>query len=292
VNALGEIQDAISRLAAEIGPKVVGIGRFGSGVVVADGAVLTNAHVIRRDEVRVRFAGGRTAPGTVAGSDPENDLAVLSTDTGGVDPIVWGDGGRLDLGAAVFAVANPGGRGLRVTLGFVSSAGRSFRGPRGRRIKGSIEHSAPLPRGSSGSPVVDAEGRLLGLNTIRLEGGLILAIAADPALHARVDSLARGEGPTRVTLGLALAPPRVARRLRNAVGLPERDGLLVRGVVEASPAERAGIEHGDLIVAAAGTPITGVDDLYQQLENVASTGMIELQLVRGIDERSVEVSFG
>ncbi|HEX9415340.1 MAG TPA: S1C family serine protease [Gaiellaceae bacterium] len=289
---LQEIQGAIGALADEVGPKVAGVGRFGSGVVIGDGLVLTNAHVIRREHVRVRFADGRTESGTVAGIDPEGDVAVISADTGGIEPIEWADGDALGAGTPVFALANPGGRGLRVTLGFVSSVGRSFRGPRGRRIKGSVEHTAPLARGSSGSPIVDAEGRLLGLNTIRLEGGLILAIAADAGLRERATSLSRGEAPTRATLGLALAPPRVARRLRSAVGLPERDGLLVRGVVEESPAERAGIEKGDLIVSAGGTAIAGVDDLYELLDKTGPEGKIELELVRGTDERAVEVTLG
>lgn len=292
MQALQEVQDAIGSLADGIGPKVAGIGRFGSGVVIGEGSVLTNAHVVRREQVRVRFADGRTETGTVAGIDPEGDVAVISADTAGIEPIQWGDGSELPAGTPVFALANPGGRGLRVTLGFVSSVGRSFRGPRGRRIKGSVEHTAPLARGSSGSPIVDTEGRLLGLNTIRLEGGLILAIAADAGLRDRATALGRGEAPTRATLGLALAPPRVARRLRSAVGLPERDGLLVRGVLEASPAERAGIEKGDLIVAAAGTPVGGVDDLYEQLDKTGPGGKIELELVRGTDERAVEITAG
>jgi len=291
VSVLGEIQGLVQDIAAQVGPKVVGIGRFGSGVVVGEGSVLTNAHVIRRDEIRVTFADRRTVVGTVAGIDPETDLAVIAAETRQIEPISWGDGATVALGAAVFAVANPGGRGLSVTFGFVSSAGRSFRGPRGRRIKGSVEHSAPLPRGSSGSPLVDPHGLLIGLNTMRLEGGLILAIATDSAVQEQVGSLARGEAPTRVTLGLALAPPRVARRLRSAVGLPELDGLLVRGVLENSAAERAGIEHGDLIVGADGVPITGVDDLHEQLERAAAAGTIELQVVRGIEERAVEVAF-
>src|ERR671930_225984 len=102
----------------------------------------------------------------------------------------------------------------------ISSSGRSFRGPRGRRIEGAIEHTAPLPRGSSGGPLVDAEGRLLGLNAVRLEGGLILAVPATAALRERASRLLRGEAPTPHRLGVAVAPPRVARRLRHAVGLP------------------------------------------------------------------------
>jgi S1-C subfamily serine protease len=291
MEALEGVQAAVAGIAEQIGPKVVGVGPFGSGVVVADGAVLTNAHVVRREQARVRFPDGRTETAPVAGVDLDGDVAVVSVDTGGIAPIEW-NGGAPALGAAVFAVANPGGRGLHVTLGLVSATGRSFRGPRGRRISGSIEHTAPLVRGSSGSPIVDGEGRLLGLNTLRREGGLILALAADTGLRQRVDSLARGESPSRPVLGVALAPSRVARRLRGAVGLPERDGLLVRGVVEGGPAERAGIEQGDLIVAVAGAPVARIDDLHEALDRAGTGATLELAVVRGLDERTVEVSLG
>src|SRR5207237_7224960 len=130
-------------------------------------------------------------------------------------------GDALPFGRSVLALANPGGRGVWVTPGFVSSTARSFRGPRGRRVSGAIEHTAPLPRGSSGGPLVDGDGRLLGINAVRVDGGLILAIPADESLRDRVEALGRGEAPTRVRLGVAVAPPRVARRLRRAVGLPE-----------------------------------------------------------------------
>ena len=195
------------------------------------------------------------------------------------------------IGRAVLALANPGGRGLRVTPGFVSSGARSFRGPRGRRISGAIEHTAPLPRGSSGGPLIDAAGQLLGINAVRVDGGLILAIPADAALRERVEALGRGEAPQRVRLGVAIAPPRVARRLRRAVGLPERDGLLVRAVEEGSPAERAGIERGDLIVAAGGRELERVDALYEALDGARADGKLELTVVRGTDERTVTVTF-
>src|SRR5919204_423797 len=133
----------------------------------------------------------------------------------------------------------------------VVGLGRGFRGPRGRRVRDALEHTATLPRGSSGGPLVDVEGRLLGLNALRLEGGLILALPAGPALRERVQLLARGEAPSPHRLGVAVAPPRVARRLRRAVGLPERSGLLVRAVEQDGAAERAGIEAGGLLVAAA-----------------------------------------
>src|SRR5215218_4480558 len=284
---LDELQETIGAVRERVGPSVVGLGRGwgrGSGVVVADGRVLTNAHVLRGEEVAVT-CGDQVVMGRVAGLDANLDVAVIEAETGVAPPVAWEPDATVPAGLPVFALADPGGRGLRVSFGIVTATGRSFRGPRGRRIGGSIEHSAPLPRGSSGGPLVDAAGRLLGINTVRLEGGLILALPADAALRTRVDALARGEAGQRPRLGVALAPPHVARRLRRAVGLPERDGLLVRWVEDGSPADSAGIEKGDLIVAAGGEPVARIDDLEPRLAGDDVT----LTVVRGADERDVRV---
>src|SRR5436190_3316733 len=289
---LEEVTQAVRSASERVGPAVVGLGRGwgrGSGVVIGDGAVLTTAHNLRGDQVTVVFADGRRETGTVAGVDADGDVAVVSVDTGDAEPLEWGDPGELGPGSAVLALANPGGRGLRTTLGLVSSIGSSLRGPRGRRIRGTIEHTAPLPRGSSGGPLVDPDGRLLGLNAVRMDGGLIVALPADAALRQRADGLARGETPTRPRLGVAIAPAHVARRLRRAVGLPEREGLLVRRVEEGSPADRAGIEKGDLIVAAGGEPVARVDDLQPRVEAAADAEIV-LTVVRGSEEREVTVS--
>jgi serine protease Do len=295
MEAVVSLQEAIGEVAKRVGPSVVGLGRgwgHGSGVVIGEGRVLTNAHNLRREQVTVVFADGRRATGDVAATDPDLDLAVVEVDTGDAPAVTWDPGDSPAIGAPVLAVANPGGRGLRVTLGFVSSEGRSFRGPRGRRIGGAIEHTAPLPRGSSGGPLVDTEGRLLGLNALRLDGGLILAVPATAAVKERASRLARGETPASPRLGVAIAPPRVARRMRRAVGLPERDGLLVRAVEDGSPAARAGIERGDLLVTAAGRDLDGVDALYEALDAISpEAATLELTIVRGTEERTLTVEF-
>ncbi len=292
---LEELQSAIQAAAESTGPAVVGLGRgwgVGSGTVIAPGRVLTNAHNLRHTETTVTFHDGRQATGTVAGSDSDLDVAVIEVDTGDIEPVQWPSGADAPaLGHAVLALGNPGGRGLRVTPGFVSSTARSFRGPRGRRIVGAIEHTAPLPRGSSGGPLIDMAGNLLGINAVRVDGGLILSIPADQSVRERVEALGRGEQPTRVRLGVAIAPPRVARRLRRAVGLPERDGVLVRAVEDASPAANAGIARGDLLVAARGRELARVDALYEALDGARADGKLELTIVRGTEERAVTVTF-
>ena len=285
-----EMGQRLKAVADRVGPSVVGIGQrwgVGSGVSLGDGRILTNAHNVRREEVTVTLAGGETASGRVAGADVDKDIAVVTVEN--TPPAAdWAtDLAGVGIGTPIFALSNPGGRGLRVTYGFVSGTERSFRGPRGRRIAGSIEHTAPLLPGSSGGPIVDLEGRLLGLNTNRLGEGFYLAIPADAGLRERADGLARGKTPARPRLGVGLAPAHVAHGLRRAVGLPERDGLLIRAVEEGSPADVAGIKEGDLLVSADGRAIGDFDALFDALE--AAGEELRLTVVRGVDEHELVV---
>ena len=292
MSVLEELQSAITSDADKAGTAVVGIGsrQRGSGVVVADGRVVTNAHNVRGDEVTVTFADGRSVRGRLAGIDVDGDLAVINVDTGGARAAAWGEGDALTVGTPVFgAAASPTG-GTRVTFGTVSAVARAFRGPGGRRIAGSVEHTAPLAPGSSGGPIFDAEGRLLGLNTNRLGEGFYLALPADTALRERIDALGRGESTQRPRLGVAVAPSHIARRLRRSVGLPERDGLLVRGVEDDSPASKAGIVEGDLIVEVAGKAVTDADAMVEAI--AGATTPYEVRIVRGTEERTVTVGGG
>lgn len=290
MTVLEKIQEAVGSLAASVGPSVVGVsgrGASGSGFVIGPGRVLTNAHNVWGDRSAVTFEDGRSGEGRVLGIDVEGDLAVIEVDTGDAPALDLDGAAPPGIGAAVFGVGNPGGRGLRVTFGLISGIERSFRGPRGRRIDGSLEHTAPLLPGSSGSPVVDAFGRLLGINTHRLGEGFYLAIPADDAFRARVAALAAGESPKSVRLGVALAPSHVAGRLRRAVGLPEAEGLLVRGVEEGSPADRAGLVQGDLLTAAGERLLESVDDLFEVLDGSA----LQLTVLRGAERVTVPVEF-
>ena len=292
MTAIEELQTAVSSLAARVGPSIVGIGRGtrGSGVVLAAGKVLTNAHNLRGDQVTVTFADGRRIIGSVAGFDGDGDLAVIDVDTGDAAALDSGDGDALAVGSAVFGAGASHGGGARVTFGLVSAVAREFRGPGGRRIDGSVEHTAPLASGSSGGALLDADGRLVGLNTNRIGEGFYLALPANAGLRARVDALSRGETPRRAHLGVAVAPSHIARRMRRSVGLPEREGILVRGVEDDSLAAGAGIEAGDLLVEAGGQAITDADGLFTAL------GALELpfdvKLVRGAEERTVRVGGG
>jgi serine protease Do len=286
---LGELSDAVAEVIAAVSPSVVGVGRAGSGVVVAPGLVVTNAHNLR-GETEVSFGDSRVAVASVVGADVEGDLAVLAVDTGASPALDWAERAPA-LGHVVIGLSRPGGRGVRAGAGFISGLGLSFRGPGGSTVTGALEHGAPLVPGSSGGPLVDSDGRLVGINTHREGEGFYLALSAGAALKERVEALKRGEAPRRARLGVALAPPKVARHLRHAVGLPERDGLLVHAVEPEGPAGRAGVRRGDLIVSLAGQPVGSIEELATVLGSIGDAGTADLAVVRGVEELSISVQF-
>jgi len=287
-----EAQATTRRVADAVSPSVVRIGRHGGrgcGVVVAEGLVVTNAHNLRDRTTQVTFADGRAVQARASGVDRDGDLTVLAVDTGDTPALAWSDT-PAELGQPVYAVAAiPGGR--RITAGAVSAVDRSFRGPRGRLVTGAIEHTAPLARGTSGSPVVDGDGRLVGITTLRLGDGFSIAQPAGDDLRARVDDLAAGREPARVTLGVGVAPAHVSQRLRAAVGLPERPGALIRGVVEGSAADRSGLARGDLIVGIDDAEVADPAGLEAALAGVEPGATVTVHVVRGSDELSVTVTF-
>lgn len=288
MSALAELQQVVSDAAATVGPSVVAVGR-GAGIVVGADRVLTNAHNITdTDTVPVQFADGSRRDGSLAAADVDGDLAVVTVATADAPAATFADAGPA-LGQAVVAFGAPRRGPSRVTVGFVSGVDRTFRGPRDRLVHGAVEHTAPLGRGSSGGPIVDAEGRVVGIDTHRRGDGFYLAIPASPALRERVDALGRGEAPVRRRLGIAVAPPEVARRLRAAVGLPPRDGVLVRDVEADGAGAAAGLRVGDLIVASGDRELTRPDDLLRLLDE-AGPGDLPLTVIRGADEVTLTVT--
>jgi serine protease Do len=274
--AIEELSELVRTVGGSAGAAVVSIGRNGrgTGFVVAPGKVLTNA---------------RSAQGVVVGSDVDGDLVVLDVDTAAVAALEWSSDAVAP--GDVVLTATAGRHRRRVAWGQVTGTEAAFRGPRGRAIRGALEHTAPSAAGSSGAPVLDPAGRVVGINTHRLEHGFYLARAVDAPLRDAISAMAEGRRFERARLGVALAPPEVAARLRRSVGLAERDGLLVRGVVDDSPAARAGIREGDLLTKAADRDLRLPDDLFGVLGDVGEGAQLTIALVRGADELTVTVTF-
>ena len=289
MSALDELSQSLTSLAASVTPSIVGIGSRlrGSGVVVADGQVLTNAHNVRGDEVTVTFADGRSTTGRLAGIDVDGDLAVIAVDTAGAQAIAWGDGDgprpeRSSLpaprrpAAALGSRSGPSARSSGPSA--AREAGRSVAASstprRSRRVRPAARFSTPTGGCSGSTPTGSVRA-----STWRCR--------PTPPCGPGSRRSGRGESVARPRLGIAVAPARVSRRLRESVGLPERDGVLVRGVEDDSPAARAGIRDGDLIVEIAGQAVTEADQLQEIL---ASSPMpFEVKVVRGTDERTVSV---
>jgi serine protease Do len=289
MSVVDDLSTTARSVLATLGGAVVSIGQDGrgSGLVISSGKVLTNAHNLRDRTTLVTFADGRSEQGSVAGSDEDGDLVVLEVDTASVAPATWAE--QLpDAGDVVFALSR-GGHRPRISFGMVTAVDLAFDGPRGRQVHGGVEHTAPLVRGSSGGPVADADGRVVGLNTHRIGRGFYVARPIDAGLRSTIDDLAAGKSVVRPRLGIALAPPEVAAKLRASVGLPPRDGLLVRGVEDDGPAAAAGIAEGDLLVAAGDTPLVSIEALHDALGAASET--LVLTVLRGTEERVVTVTF-
>ena len=240
----------------------------GSGVIYTpDGYALTNAHVVAgATHLRASLVDGRELTADLVGSDPDTDIAVLRLMENGLPHAELGRSAHLRVGELVVAIGNPLGFQSTVTAGIVSALGRSMRGQSGRLIDSVIQTDAPLNPGNSGGPLVDGNGRVVGINTatIRMAQGICFAIGIDTAIDVATALMREGR-VRRARLGISTQTAPLDLRLRRALDLPRPAGVLVASVLPDSPAERAGLKAGDVILAYAGTPVGGVDDLHRLL---------------------------
>lgn len=285
----------ITRAVQQASPTVVLVntGRgSGSGVIVRrDGVILTNAHVVQNArEVDVTLASGQRIRGTVLGRDPSVDVAVVRVGGGDLPVAPLGDSDRLVVGQTAIAIGNPLGFERTVTVGVVSALNRTLRGS---TLESLIQTDAAISPGNSGGPLLDSQGRVIGINTavIRIEGaeGLGFAVPINLARDVANQLLTTGR-VRRAYLGIAQTG--VTPELAEQFGLAAREGVLVFEVQPGSPAARAGLRPRDVIVAMNGERVRDDGDLRRVLREVGPGNVVRLEVARPQGRTTVAVTLG
>jgi S1-C subfamily serine protease len=269
----------------------------GSGFVFTpDGLILTNSHVVHEARrIEVTLADGRRMPASAIGDDPASDLAVIRVEQARVDEpgltaAALGDSQQLRVGQLVVAIGNPYGFQSTVTAGVVSALGRSLRSYSGRLIDDVIQTDAALNPGNSGGPLVDSTGRVVGVNTATIlpAQGICFAIGINTAKFV-ASRLLRDGRIRRSFIGVSAQTVPVHRRVVRFYDLAKESGALVLSVEENSPAKRAGLRDGDIIMALEGKPVAGVDDLHRVLTDVRVGVSSSLTVLRRTEKLELKI---
>ncbi len=296
-----DLLDAYSRAvvgaADRVGPSVVkidvevpsraqrresGAGSGSGFVFTPDGLVLTNSHVVSGAKtIRVTLQDGRVLVADLVGDDPDTDLAVVRVTADHLIAAELGDSSRLRPGQLVTAIGNPFGFQHTVTAGVVSALGRALRARTVRLMENLIQTDAALNPGNSGGPLVTSDGLVVGVNTAVILGGQGIAFAV-PINTARVviSSLLRDGRVRRSHLGIAAQDAALPRALARSLGLTQERAVAVMSVNPSSPADRAGLAKGDLILGLSDVPVTGVDDLHRLLTDECIGQRIAMKVLR------------
>ena len=309
--AADELLDAYSRavigVAERVSPSVVNIevahqvrGRRGereahgngSGFVFTpDGFILTNSHVVHgATRLDVSLADGQRCQAQLIGDDPDTDLAVIRINAPNLLPAQLGSAQGVRVGQLVIAIGNPYGFQCTVTAGVVSALGRSLRAQSGRLMDDVIQTDAALNPGNSGGPLVTSHGLVIGVNTavIRPAQGICFATSIDTAKFV-AGRLIRDGRVRRSYIGLAGQNVPLPRRLVRHYQLPVESGILVVSFEPDSPARRAGLEAGDVIVGFDSQPIAGIDDLHRLLTDERVGRAVQLVIIRRTERLTLEV---
>lgn len=264
----------------------------GSGFIFTpDGFILTNSHVVHKARrIEVTLADGRTISAGLVGDDPETDLAVIRISGGGFPIAELGDSNLLRVGQLVVAIGNPYGFSATVTAGVLSAQGRSFRSRTGRLIDDIIQTDAALNPGSSGGPLVNGRGEVVGVNTaiIAAAQGICFAIPSNTARYV-AGRLIKDGRIRRSYIGVAGQNVPLHRRIVRFHGLENETGVLVTGVEENSPAARAGLQEGDIILRLAERAISSIDDLHRLLSDELVGVRVLMKVLRRLDVERLEI---
>src|SRR5438309_90292 len=282
--------DIKQRLDSRRGPREV--GGSGSGFVIApDGFILTNSHVVHdANQIAVSLPDGREYPAQLVGDDPDTDLAVIRIDAPHLAHVRLADSENLRVGQVVIAIGNPLGFQASVTAGVISALGRSMHAQSGRLIDNIIQTDAALNPGNSGGPLVNSAGEVIGVNTamIRPAQGICFAIGSNTAKLV-AGWLIRDGRIRRGYIGVAGQNVPIHRRIVRFYGLPLETGVLVVSVDKKSPAERAGLREGDLVVAFNDQPIGSVHHLHKILVGEQIGVSAKLTVIRHTEKLELSI---
>jgi S1-C subfamily serine protease len=289
--ALDAFSGVVVRVAETLMPAVVNIraeqgtrGGSGSGVLFTpDGFLLTNHHVVQdKTQVRVRLGDGRELPGRVVGADPWTDLAVVQADASGLPCAVLGDSSRLRVGQLAVAIGSPFGFDSTLTAGVLSALGRTLRSITGHLVDNVIQTDAALNPGNSGGPLVDSRAQVIGINTAIIQSaqGICFAIPINAAKHILPQLMQHGR-VVRGYLGLHGHGIPIARPLARFFGLSQATGVEVVAVEPNGPADQAGVQPDDLIIALGDQEVSSVDDLHKLLTQLPVGVPASIIMLRG-----------
>jgi S1-C subfamily serine protease len=282
-----ELASAVDRASKSVVRINARRGRAGSGIVWGDNLVVTADHVVENeDEIQVT-AGDTTVKATVVGRDPGSDLAVLRADGLTAPAFPRGSSADLKIGNLVLAIGVP--NGLQATMGMVSSLGASWRNWRGGDLDRVIQSDTTLYPGFSGGPLVDADGRVVGLNSWHYGRGISVSIPIEAATRI-VDSLKTHGRIKRPYLGIGTQPVRLADAVKAKVN--QESGLLVLSVEPDSAAAKGGVLQGDIIVAISGTPTTHLNELFTAIRQLEVGSAQTLRVVRAGETKDIKVTVG
>jgi S1-C subfamily serine protease len=300
-NLLDAYSQAVVRVVETVGRATIGVmpprnqrqGGQGSGFVITpDGYALTNSHVVAsRDKLTATTQEGDRLDAEVVGDDPATDLALIRLAARDLPLCTLGDSAALRVGQLVIAIGNPLGFESTVSTGVVSALGRSMRSQHGRLIENVIQHTAPLNPGNSGGPLVDSRGRVIGVNTavVYMAQGLGFAVPGNTARWVIGELISHGK-VRRPFLGISASVAPIERRLVRQFDLLSDRAVEVAALEPKGPAERAGLQTGDLIVSVNDRLVTSVDDLHLVLSRLPIDHPIVLCILRASRQMDIEIS--
>lgn len=301
---LDSYSNAVINAAELISPSVVKIdvkqkihrrgetGGSGSGFIFTpDGFIFTNSHVVHSaSSIYVTLSDGRSFDADLIGDDPDTDLAVVRISGDNLQDVVMGDSQKVKVGQLVIAIGNPYGFQYSVTAGVVSALGRSFRSRNGRLIDNIIQTDAALNPGNSGGPLVNTKGEVIGVNTavIPMAQGICFAISINTAKFVAAQLINEGR-VRRSFIGIAGQDMNIHRRIVRFHKLERDRGVFVISVEKNSPAERAGIYEGDIIISLKGKPVSGIDDLHKMLTESEVGVALPIMILRRTEIKELKI---